>query len=60
MGSLPYTGNLQTGEIAPPGTYACMNCPHTSQDDKAMVILSKRGKLPRCPVCEKPTYWIKL
>lgn len=60
MGTLPNIGYPQTGDIAEPGTYACMNCPHNKQDDKAMVILDKTKKLAKCPVCKNATYWIKL
>lgn len=60
MYRLPDIGYPQTGDIANPGSYACMNCPHKSKDDKAIVLLPKRGKLPKCPVCKSQTYWISL
>lgn len=58
MKLLPDIGYPQTGEAAEPGTYACMNCPHESENDKAVAILYKREPLPVCPVCKKPTYWM--
>ena len=59
MGLLPDIGYPQTGEMADAGMYACMNCPHDKEDDKAVVILNKRQKLPKCPECAQPTYWMK-
>lgn len=50
-------GYPQTGDIADVGTYACMNCPHDSANDKAIVVLDVRKKLPKCPVCGEHTYW---
>lgn len=60
MPKLPNIGYPQTGDTVSEGTYACMNCPHTNKDDQSMVILQKRGKLPKCPVCDNQTYWIKI
>lgn len=60
MGLLPDIGYPQTGEFVEPGTYACMNCPHESNDDKSIIVLEKRGELPKCPVCKDFTYWMKL
>lgn len=59
MGLLPDIGFPQTGDEAEPGTYACMNCPHETTDDKAIVILEKHEKLPKCLVCGD-THWLKL
>lgn len=58
MSNLPDFGFPQTGETAESGTYICMNCPHDKPDDEAVVILYKRDKLPICPVCKSPTYWM--
>lgn len=58
MKYLPDIGYPQTGEMAKSGTYACVNCLNDSADDKAVAILYKREKLPRCPVCKNPTYWM--
>ena len=51
MGLFPDIGYPQTGDEADSGTYACLNCPHDKADDKAIIILPKRKKLPKCPVC---------
>jgi hypothetical protein len=40
------------GQTVESGKYACINCPHKgNEDDKAIITLDKRGKLPICPVC---------
>lgn len=32
------------GDIAEPGTYSCLNCPHdNSKEDKAIVILNQKN-----------------
>lgn len=59
MGLLPDIGYPQTGDIADAGLYACLNCPHDSEDDKSVTYLCKREKLPECPVCGH-TYWMKI
>lgn len=59
MKLLPDIGYPQTGETADAGIYACINCPHDSEDDKAVAILYKREKLPKCSVCGI-TYWMKV
>ena len=51
MKFIPEIGFPQTGETVYPGMYACMNCPHDKNDDKAIVLLHKREKLPECPEC---------
>lgn len=56
---LPDIGYPQTGEIADPGTYACLNCPHDSNEDETIAILDKRKALPKCPVCGI-TYWMRI
>lgn len=60
MGLLPDIGYPQTGDEADVGMYACMNCPHNTEDDKAIIILNQRKKLPKCPECGQPTYWMKI
>ncbi len=60
MGLLPDIGYPQTGDVSDSGTYACMNCPHDKETDKAIIILIKREKLPKCPECGQPTYWMKI
>lgn len=59
MGLFPDIGYPQTGDEADSGTYACLNCPHDKADDKAIIILPKRKKLPKCSVCGH-TYWMKI
>lgn len=59
MNFLPDSGCLKTGDTVETGTYACLNCPHDSDDDEAITILYKRETLPECPVCGK-TYWMKV
>ena len=59
MSRLPDIGYPQTGDIVELGTYACMNCPHTESEDNSIIILNKKDKLPKCPVCGQ-TYWMKL
>lgn len=55
----PDIGCPTAGQTVEPGKYACMNCPHKeNEDDKAIITLDKRGKLPVCPVCGNP-YWAK-
>ena len=56
MKFLPEIGFPQTGETVYTGMYACMNCPHDKNEDKAVVLLHKREKLPECPECGI-TYW---
>ena len=51
MKFLPEIGFPQTGETVDSGMYACMNCPHDKNEDKAVVLLHKREKLPECPEC---------
>lgn len=60
MRLLPDIGYPQTGDTVDCGTYACLSCPHDTKDDKALIVLNKKGKLPKCPVCEDIVYWIKL
>ena len=60
MRMFPDIGYPQTGEIASARTYVCMNCPHDSKDDKAIIILQEKEKLPNCPACKKPTYWMPI
>lgn len=59
MGLLPDIGYPQTGDTEDVGFYACMNCPHDSEDDNGIIYLDKRKKLPECPVCGH-TYWMKI
>lgn len=59
MALLPDIGCPQTNQEVEPGTYACMNCPHNEPDDKSVIILHKKEKLPECPVCGV-TYWFKV
>lgn len=59
MGLLPDIGYPQTDDIADVGVYACMNCPHDSEDDDSIAYLTEKGKLPLCPVCGY-TYWMKI
>ena len=59
MVRLPDIGYPQTGDMADSGTYACMNCPHTDAEDNSLIILNKKGKLPKCPVCGQ-TYWLRI
>lgn len=56
----PNTGYPTTGQEVEPGTYICIMCPHDTEDDKAIVLLDKKSKLPKCPSCENPTGWMKL
>ena len=60
MRLLPDIGYPQTGDIASCGTYACLSCPHDVEDDKSLIVLNKKGKLPTCPVCKNTVYWLKL
>ncbi|MBO5484309.1 MAG: hypothetical protein J5979_03745 [Lachnospiraceae bacterium] len=60
MSIYPDIGCPTAGLIAEPGTYVCMNCPHDNKEnDKAIIILDKKEKLPVCPVCGEP-YWSKV
>lgn len=59
MDILPNIGFPRTDETADAGTYACMNCPHETQNDEAVKILYKRETLPECPACGI-TYWMKI
>lgn len=59
MGLLPDIGYPQTDDTADSGFYACMNCPHDSEDDNSIVYLDNRKKLPECPACGY-TYWMKV
>lgn len=59
MGMLPDIGYPQTGEAVDAGVYACLNCPHDSEDDNSVAYLSKRKNLPECPVSGY-TYWMKI
>ncbi len=59
MSIYPDIGYPAAGDIAEPGTYSCLNCPHdNSKEDKAIVILNQKEQLPVCPVCGGP-YWFK-
>lgn len=49
-----------TGQEVEPGIYACIVCPHETENDKAVIILDKRSKLPICPVCGNLTGWMKI
>ena len=60
MGLLPNIGYPQTGEITNVGTYACMNCSSDNENNNAVIVLEKEKKLPKCPVCKKPTYWLPI
>lgn len=59
MGLLPDIGYPQTDDVVDTGFYACMNCPHDSEDNNNVIYLDNRKKLPECPVCGY-TYWIKI
>lgn len=59
MGLLPDFGYPQTGDMAEAGFYACMNCPHDSDEDASTIYLDAKQKLPECPVCGF-TYWMKI
>ena len=55
MSIYPDIGFPTAGQTVEPGQYACMNCPHKdNEDDKAIITLDKRGRLPVCPVCGNP------
>lgn len=56
----PDIGYPTTGQSAEPGTYACIMCPHETNNDKSIIILDKKSKLPKCPACGKPTGWMKV
>lgn len=56
----PDIGCPTSGQTVEPGTYACLNCPHDdNKNDRATIILHKKGKLPVCPICREP-YWFKV
>lgn len=55
---LPDIGYPQTGDKAEKGNYACVNCPHDSENDKSLIFLQENEKLPKCPVCGQ-THWMK-
>lgn len=59
MGLLPNIGYPQTGDEVDAGMYVCMNCEGGTPDSPKTIILNKRKKLPKCPVCGI-AWWMKI